>query len=204
MQFNPQELDERSLYKILIGAVVPRPIAWVSTRSQDGINNLAPFSFFNIVSRKPPMLAISFGPDRPGQQKDTLTNIRITQSFVVNVVTESLLDAMTVTAATWAPEVDEFAQAGLTPAPAHLVKAPLVAESPISFECSLRHLLSLGTDTLVIGEILHIHVADELLHEGRIDPLALKPMGRMAGTGYSYVRELVEKPTPAAKSSRGG
>lgn len=197
-------MDEHSIYKLLIGAVVPRPIAWVGTRSPDGINNLAPFSFYNVASRKPPMLSVSFGPDVPGQRKDTLTNIASTGAFVVNVVTEPLHEKMTVTAATWAPDVDEFEKAGLTPVDGSVVDAPRVAESPVSFECVLRHLLTLGTDTLVIGEIVRIHVADQLLNHGRIDPLLLKPVGRMAGASYTYVRELIDLPTPVLDENQRG
>lgn len=203
MQFDPRKCTQKQVYKLLTGSIVPRPIAWVSTRSPDGVNNLAPFSFFNIVSRDPAMVMLSItGPDEERTESDTLRNIRATGEFVVNIVKWPLLEAMALTAARWSPEVDEFEVAGLTAVPATIVKAPMVAESPIHMECQLRHQLQLGQDTLLIGEVVMFHVDDSLLDNGRIDQRLLQPVGRLAGTLYTPVRELVSHPTPKAESLR--
>lgn len=195
MIIDPAELDTTSVYKLLTGAVVPRPIAWVSSRSRDGILNLAPYSFFNVASREPPMLSISIGPRTGGEDyaKDTLTNIRESQEFVVNMVSLSLANAMHETAVNYPPEVDEFERAGVTPAECEIINTPRVAEALISMECSLEHLLKLGTDHLVIGRMHRYHVRDDLISNGRIDQQALNPLGRMAGN-FTKIETLFELP----------
>lgn len=142
MQIDPAALTQQQLYKILVGSVVPRPIAWVSTLNAAGQRNLAPFSFFNVVCPQPPTLSIATqirGTD--GLEKDTAYNIRATGEFVVNIVTEATLSAMNITSTEFAPEVDEFAAARLTPAPSIMVKPPRVLESPIQFECKLNQIV---------------------------------------------------------------
>jgi len=183
MIIDPSKLDNVSVYKLLAGAVVPRPIAWVSTRSQEGVLNLAPFSFFTVASRQPPMLAISIGPRTDGEEyaKDTLTNIRETKEFVINMVSVELANAMHETAFNHPPEVDEFTRSGVTPAISEVIKAPRVAESKISMECTLEQILELGSDYLVIGQMHRYHVEDDLIHNGRIDLEKLDPLARMAG-----------------------
>ena len=195
MIIDPSELDTTSVYKLLIGAVVPRPIAWVSSRSQDGILNLAPFSFFNVVSREPPMLAFSVGPRTGGEDyaKDTLTNVREIQEFVINIVSMDLANAMQETSINYPPEVDEFEQAGITPAPCVVVDTPRVAEAKISMECTVEHILQLGTDHLVIGRMQRYHVDDHLISDGRIDTIKLDPLGRMAGN-FTKVETLFDLP----------
>ncbi len=168
---------------------MPRPIAWVSTTSAEGIHNIAPFSFFNAFGAAPPILA--FAPmaseDRP--QKDTLANIRALEEFVVNIVTEATLAAMDTTGRLYPPEVDEFSVAGLTPAPSVVVKPPRIAESPINFECKLFALVPLGegegSATLVLGRAVHVRVADEVMREGKIDARLLLPVARMGGPFYA-------------------
>lgn len=183
MIIDPAELDTHAVYKLLTGAVVPRPIAWVSSRGADGTLNLAPFSFFTVASREPPMLAISIGPRTGGEDypKDTLANVRHSQEFVINMVSVALANAMHETAVNHPPEVDEFVRAGVTPAPCQVVATPRVAEARISMECTLEHLLRLGSDHLVVGRMHRYHVDDALYQDGRIDPLGLDPLGRMAG-----------------------
>lgn len=201
MVINPDELDTNSVYKLLIGAVVPRPIAWVSSRSHDGILNLAPFSFFTVASREPPMLAFSIGPRTGGEEypKDTLTNVQETQEFVINVVSVNLANAMFETAVNHPPEVDEFVRAGVTPAACEVVKAPRVAEAKISMECSVEHVLTLGSDHLVIGRMHRYHVEDGLLEDGRIDMQGLDPLGRMAGN-FTRIESLFDLPLDEPKS----
>src|SRR5918992_2938176 len=161
---DPAMLDPRSRYKLLIGSVVPRPIAWTSTLSREGVHNLAPFSFFTVASRNPPMLCISVGPrvDRPPDTKDTLSNIEETGEFVINIVSLSLSNTMHESSRNHPPEADEFEKAGLTPAPCEIVSAPRVGEAGVSMECLLDRVLPLGTDHLVIGRVVRFHVRDEL------------------------------------------
>lgn len=197
MIIDPAELDTTSVYKLLSGAVVPRPIAWVSTRSRDGILNLAPYSFFTVVSRQPPMLAISIGPRTGGEDyaKDTLTNIRDTEEFVINMVSVELANAMHESSINYPPEVDEFVRAGVTPVACEVITAPRVAESRISMECTLEHLLELGSDTLIIGRMQRYHIEDDLINHGRIDLIKLNPLARMAGN-YTKIESLFELPLP--------
>lgn len=200
MIIDPSELDTTSIYKLLTGAVVPRPIAWVSSRSRDGVMNLAPFSFFNVASRQPPMLAISIGPRTDGEDfaKDTLTNIRECQEFVVNMVSVTLANAMHESAINHPPDVDEFERAGVSPAPCEVITTPRVAEARISMECTLEHMLKLGTDHLVIGQMHRYHVDDELISNGRIDMMGLDPLGRMAGN-FTKIESLFDLPLKDSK-----
>jgi flavin reductase (DIM6/NTAB) family NADH-FMN oxidoreductase RutF len=161
----------------------------VSTTSADGVNNIAPFSFFNGFGAKP--LILGFAPtaasDRP--QKDTLANIRAREQFVINIVTEANIGPMDESGRTYPPEVDEFAVTGLTPAPSRVVTPPRIAESPINFECELFAFVPLGegegSATLVLGRAVHIHIADDVLRDGRIDPELLRPVARMGGPLYA-------------------
>ncbi len=191
MIIDPSKQDLRANYKLLIGAVLPRPIAFVSTVDADGNPNLAPFSFFTGATPAPP--TVVFAPLRrfsDGQEKDTLCNIRATGEFVVNVVTEDIVELANDTAMEFAPGVSEFAETGLTPVPCEVVKAPRVGESPISMECKLIQVVDLGPEaagggSLVIGEVLRFHVRDDLIEDGRIDTGALHPVGRLAGAEYT-------------------
>lgn len=199
MIIDPTSLDTHAVYKLLVGAVVPRPIAWVSSRSAEGVLNLAPYSFFTVASREPPMLAISIGPRTGGEPypKDTLTNLRQSQAFVINMVSVQLANAMHETSINHPPEVDEFARAGVTPAPCEVVDVPRVAEARVSMECTVEHMLKLGSDHLVIGRMHRYHVADALIANGRIDPVGLDPLGRMAGN-FTRIESLFELPlTPS-------
>lgn len=195
MIIDPASLETHAVYKLLVGAVVPRPIAWVSTRSHSGVLNLAPYSFFTVASREPPMLTISIGPRTGGEDypKDTLANIRETQEFVINMVSLELANAMHETSINHPPEVDEFVRAGVTPADCVVVQTPRVAEARISMECTLEQILPLGSDHLVIGRLHRYHVEDALLQNGRIDPLLLNPLGRMAGN-FTRIENLFDLP----------
>ena len=198
MLIDPSELDTQSLYKLLIGSVVPRPIAWTSTVSQEGVLNLAPFSFFTVASRQPPMLCISVGPPPESEEaerpaKDTLNNIEETEEFVINIVSLSLSNTMYESSKNHPPEADEFEKAGLTPATCQVVGVPRVEEAGVSMECLLDRVLSLGTDHLVIGRMVCFHVRDELYVDGRIDVGGLNPLGRLAGN-YTKVETIFELP----------
>lgn len=197
MQYNPNDLSPRERYKLLNSTVVPRPIAWVSTVSQDGINNLAPFSYANVVSVTPPLLVFSAGTVAGAKAgvrrpKDTLQNTLDTGEFVYNVVSYATAEAMNLSATEIEPEEDEFEFAGVTPAPSVLVNAPRVAESLVNYECRLEHTYSPqdGGSTLVIGRIVLMHIDDSILLENyRINTDALDPVGRMAGSNYAFTRE---------------
>ncbi len=199
MEIDPLALDQREVYKLLIGCIVPRPIAWVSTCDVEGRTNLAPFSFFNAVGSAPPAVTISVGytADRAGERKDTLRNILDTGEFVVNMVTEATMQAMNETATEYPPGFDEFAMAGLSVAPSHSVRPPRVADSPINFECALHTTLPIGegpgSATLVVGIIRHMHIRDDLLDErNHIDIARYQPIGRLAGSSYAYIHELFD------------
>ncbi len=195
MIIDPDTLDPQSCYKLLIGSVVPRPIAWTSTVIREGVRNLAPFSFFTVASRQPPMLCISVGPRSDEDlDKDTLSNLEETGEFVVNIVSLSLSNTMFESSKNHPPEADEFEKAGLTPAPCELVGAPRVEEAGVSMECLLDRVLPLGTDHLVIGRMVRFHVQDELYGDnGRIDVAGLDPLGRLAGD-YTKVETIFELP----------
>ena len=199
MQFDPQIVAPQSIYKLLIGCVVPRPIAWVSSLSEDAMPNLAPFSFFMAVCNNPPTLAFSSGR-REDKKKDTVRNIEYTQDFVVNLVDDALAEQMNLTAGEYPPAVDEFALTGLTAAPGIKVKAPRVAEAPISMECRVVQILPVGhgPHSLVLGEIVYFHIRDDLYdpNTGRIDMHRLHPVGRLAGNLYTHVHDIFEMKRP--------
>lgn len=183
--FNPVDLEIQEMYKLIIGSVVPRPIAWVSTKSKDDYLNLAPFSFFTVASRQPPTLSISIGQGaeaRKGTVKDTLTNIRDTKEFVINVVPESLASMMFESSKHVDSKINEFEIAGVTPEPSETIGVPSVQESPIAFECKLDRIIEVGTDHMVLGQIQHACV-DESAYLGnyKIDIDNWKPLARLAG-----------------------
>ncbi|WP_368653388.1 flavin reductase family protein [Ornithinibacillus sp. 4-3] len=201
MIINPNDLDPQSVYKLLSGAVVPRPIAWVSTVSQDGIANIAPYSFFTIASRNPPTLVISVGvgtAERAGTVKDTLTNIREQKDFVVNIVTASLANEMQYSSENLPSDVDEFAHIGLTAIDSEVVKAPRLLEAPISMELTLHDIIPIGEDHLILGRVVRYHVKDELYENGKINLEKLAPLGRLAGN-YSPVETIFSLPNEQLK-----
>jgi flavin reductase (DIM6/NTAB) family NADH-FMN oxidoreductase RutF len=199
MELDPAVIGETAAYKLLIGCVVPRPVAWVSTVDAHGVRNLAPFSFFMGVCGDPPTIAFSSGP-REGARKDTVRNVEASGEFVVNVVDDAHAEAMNQTSGEYPPEVDEFAVAGLAAAPGVRVRAPRVATAPISLECRLLRIVQVGRGphSVVFGEIVYLHVRDGLYDagSGRIDVAALRPVGRLAGHLYSRTHDLFEMKRP--------
>ncbi|MQA81829.1 MAG: flavin reductase family protein [Streptosporangiales bacterium] len=192
---NPGELENLASYKLLTGAMVPRPIAFVSTVGADGVENIAPFSWNTVVSTDPPMLAFTTFrlPGRLHDKEDTLRNVQDTGEFVYNIVTYDIEQKMVDTSADWAPEVDEFTQCGLTAVPSTAVKAPRLAESPVSFECTLERVIECGGGEthLVIGQVIAIDVVDELIVDGRLDMSSVARTGRMAGTQYVRTNDVL-------------
>jgi len=184
--FAPGDLAGIDRYKLLIGLVVPRPIGWVGTVAADGTRNLAPYSFCNVVAGTPPTVLFSPGRRR-GTPKDSLANVLETGEFTINIVDEALAEAMNLTAGEYGPEVDEFELAGLESVPGEVVSAPLVVAAPANLECRLIQTVDLGdppTNTVVFGSVERIHVRSDLLDGTRVDPIGLKAVGRMAGSGY--------------------
>lgn len=192
MKVDLASLGHRDLHHFMDGCVGPRPIAWVSTVGENGVLNLAPYSAYGIVSVDPMMVGFCVASRRDGQKKDTLKNIEYTKEFVINVVDETLAEAMNLTSTPYPSDVSEFKEAGLTPVKADSVKAPRVAESPINMECRLIRILEFGeaprTNWFIIGEVLRVHVKDELYVDGEIQMSKLKTIGRLGGNGEQYCR----------------
>jgi flavin reductase (DIM6/NTAB) family NADH-FMN oxidoreductase RutF len=201
LRFDPPEHLPQNIYKLMIGCVVPRPIAFVSSIDEQGIYNLAPFSFFSAVCSKPPTVLFCPGVRAAtGKAKDTLRNVLATREFVVNVVSEGIIAEMNQTSAEVGPEVDEFALSGLTPLASETVKPPRVAESPVQMECRLREVITIsaepGGGSVVIGEVLRFHVREEIFDNYRIDPGKLNAVGRMGGPTYCRTQDRFDMERP--------
>lgn len=195
MQFNPNELEHTAVYKLLTGSVIPRPIGWISTVDANGINNLAPFSYFNAVGEDPPH--VMFSTTRGNNtNKDTLNNVLANGQFVVNMVTEELAEKMNTTAQTVPSDVDEFQLAEVTPIPSTLIKPMRVKESLVTFECEMVHHYFLedhknGGACIVIGRIVMMHFEDSILLDNfKINLETYKPIARLAGSNYAKLGEL--------------
>ena len=193
MIIDPTEQSFKENHKIMIGSIVPRPIAFVSTKSNDGILNLAPFSYFNGVCSNPP--TVMFAPSRRGYdglKKDTLNNIQNTKEFVINIVSEEISDQMVTCSTDYDNEVDEFEVSGLTPVDCVKVNPPRLKESQISFECKLNTIFEIGkaetgAGFIVIGTIVMFHIDDTVYKDGHIDLNTLNPLGRLAGNAYTRI-----------------
>ena len=200
MKINPKTFE--GFNRVLTGVVVPRPIAFVSTISNSGNVNLSPYSFFNAVSYDPPLIIFSsskFTSD--GKLKDSLSNIEQNGEFVVNIVNENIVEAMNKTAAEYPEDVNEFDVANLTQIDSDLVKPPRLRESPVNMECKLERIITLGTEAhpqgLVIGEIIQLHIDDEIISGHRINHEKLKPVGRLAGNMYTHTYDVFELMRPS-------
>jgi flavin reductase (DIM6/NTAB) family NADH-FMN oxidoreductase RutF len=195
MQFETQKTDPSVLYKLLTGIIIPRPIGWISTIDRKGINNLAPFSYFNMVSHDPPCVMFSTAIDN-NKNKDTLNNVLSNGEFVVNLATLDTVEAMNATSATVPADVDEFELTNLTPMDSVFIKPKRVKESPIHLECEMIHHYFMdnndgGGACIVIGKIKTIHIDDAILMENnRINLEVYKPIARLAGSNYSTLGEL--------------
>jgi flavin reductase (DIM6/NTAB) family NADH-FMN oxidoreductase RutF len=209
LEINPKDIPYSSLYKIMIGSILPRPIGWISTVNQQGQPNLAPYSFFNAVCSNPP--TVLFCPSiraTDGDFKDTLYNVRSTGEFVVNIVTAPLAEAMVATSAELPGDINEFEVAGLTAVPSEMVRAPRVAESPIHYECVLNQIIEIGGErgggAVVIGTVVHVHVDDSvLIGQDKIDLAALQPVGRLAGASYCLVDTVFDIARPPSQIKPG-
>jgi flavin reductase (DIM6/NTAB) family NADH-FMN oxidoreductase RutF len=199
---DPSEANAGDVYKLMVGVIIPRPIAFVSTLSPDGVRNLAPFSFFTAISANPPVVCFSpmvRGSD--GQHKDTLRNIEETGEFVVNVVSEDFGAQMNLCSPEYPPEVDEFAVSGLTALPSDLVAPPRVSESRVNMECRLVQVLHVSRKPLggsiVLGEVLRFHVRDEIFDDFKVNPDRLRAIGRMGGPTYIRTTDRFDMARPS-------
>lgn len=195
MEFNPDTLEASAIYKLLTGSIIPRPIGWISTIDENGINNLAPFSYFNMIGDDPPHVMFSTRRDN-NSNKDTLNNVLSTKQFVVNMVTENLVEQMNASAQIVPAEVDEFQLVGVTPISSTKIKPNRVKESPIQFECEMVHHYFLenhkqGGACIVIGRIVMMHFDEKVLLDNyKINIETYKPVARLAGSNYSKIGEI--------------
>jgi len=191
------ELPAHERYKLLIGLVIPRPIAWISTWSENGVANCAPFSFFNVFSEDPPLCVIGINPRSDGAMKHSLKNIRRTREFVVNLVDEATANAMHLSSREYPEEVSEFEQVGLTTAPAITVKHPRIAEAAACLECRVERIVEIsGTRELVLGEIQLVHARGGIIdpQTKRISEAHYRPIGRLFGERYCTTRQRFNLP----------
>lgn len=196
---DPTKQTERDNYKLLIGSIIPRPIALVTTDSGNGIYNAAPFSYFNIVSSNPPMVSLSIQRPASGL-KDTARNIFQKKEFVVHIVDEENVEASNEASAAMGPEESEVEMTGLNLVPSEVVNVPGIKESKVRMECKLVEVVSFGGDAagsdLFIGEVVRFHIAEDIYENGRIDPHRLAPVSRLAGTNYAKIGELFSLERP--------
>lgn len=201
MDFDPADIRPAVFYQRMIHSIVPRPIAWVSTISESGVTNVAPFSYFTGVGSRPPTLLFCPANNREGQPKDTLRNIQATKDFVVNIVPYSLSEPMNQSASALPSDDSEFDACGLTAGQSVRVRAPRVAESPINFECRLRQVINVGEGpggaNVVLGDVAFVHIEDRILDDrGLVDPSLLDAVGRMGGLSYCRTQDRFDLPRP--------
>jgi flavin reductase (DIM6/NTAB) family NADH-FMN oxidoreductase RutF len=194
LSIDPAQQTERENYKFLIGSIIPRPIAFVTTLSKDGVVNGAPFSYFNIVSANPPMISLSI-QRLEGKQKDTARNMLESKEFVVHIVDDQNVEMVNETAATLPPDQSEVELTKLTPVESLTIAVPGVKEAKIRMECIVEHTVELGDSDspscdLIIGKIVQFHIDSAIYEKGRIDPRGLAAVSRLAGHGYAEIGEI--------------
>lgn len=208
MIIHADEISHHDRYRLLIGSVLPRPIAWVSTMNAAGQLNLAPFSYFNVVCPTPMTLVFCPAVHSNGRKKDSWRNIEEVPEFVVNITNEDTAEVMNQTSAVLPAGQSEFEWAGLTPAPSQTVRVPRVAESPMAFECTLDRIVVIsdqpGGGAAIFGRVRCIYVRDDIYDNGRIDLSALRPIGRLAGDGYARISDVFSMPRPEPIAEREG
>ncbi|KDO26385.1 hypothetical protein SPRG_08188 [Saprolegnia parasitica CBS 223.65] len=197
--FDVASTPARQAYQLLTGAVVPRPIAWISTVSKDGVTNLAPFSFFTVVSSDPPIVSYTQIFPTPGTDKDTLTNLRATNECVINFVTTELGDLMNATSKNYAHGESEIDALQIPTIRSQRVDVPGVAASPIRMECSLRDVLAIGNGKVVLLNVVHFEIAEAALTDsGQIDSNVFASLGRMSRNDYVATSNLFEIARPTS------
>lgn len=200
LSIDPTSISERENYKFLIGSIIPRPIAFVKTLSEEGVLNGAPFSYFNIVSSNPPMISLSIQRTE-GRQKDSARNITTLKEFVVHIVDEQNVEKINKTAASLPPNQSEIKLAGLTSIESVKVSVPGVKEAKVRLECVLEQSLELGGVNspgcdFIIGRVVQYHIEDDIYAKGRIDPRGLAAVSRLAGANYAKIGETFEIERP--------
>jgi flavin reductase (DIM6/NTAB) family NADH-FMN oxidoreductase RutF len=201
--FDFAALTPRERYKLLIGAVVPRPIALVTTVDAQGVVNAAPFSFFNCLSADPAILALGVEYRPTGGQKDTGRNVRETLAFTVNIVSDALVEGMNVCAVPFEPGIDELMQGGLTAMPGVKVPCPWIGQAPAAFECRHHTTLGIGNSReIILGEVVYAHFRADVVNAGNlhVDAAALDAVGRMGGHGYATTRDYFDLPTVSVET----
>lgn len=191
VEYDRAELTERERARIVKSAVSPRPIAWISTRSADGVDNLAPFSSYNYVSSNEPVVLFNSPNEAHGGLKDTARNAVDTGEFAVNVATAATIERMDYTSASRPPEESEFELAGVSKAECRTISAPRVADAPVTMECTYYDSVEIHDRVTIFGEVQRFHIADEVLTDGKIDMAKLPTVGRLGGPYYT-VSDLVE------------
>lgn len=192
---DPLQITERDNYKLLIGSIIPRPIAFVTTLSDEGVLNGAPFSYFNIVSSNPPLISVAI-QHAAGQSKDTARNIKQTKEFVIHIVDQENVGQVNMTAAPLPPDQSEVTLAGLTPADSLQIAVPGVQEAKVRMECVLEQCVELPNTDLIIGRIVQFHIDEAIYGQGRIDPVKLGAVSRLAGNSYAGIGEIFEIERP--------
>ncbi len=197
MKIVPEKLNKRESHKLLLSIIVPRPIAFISTVSENGIFNAAPFSFFCGISSSPPLLAVSISK-RGGEKKDTLRNIEKMKDFAINIVTEEIAEKMNEASGDYPPGISEFEVVKLTPERSELIASPRIKESPVSMECRLFDEIQIGKteNTLIIGEVLLFHIEEAIFADGEVDVRKLLPVGRLGKDTYCRIRDIFKMIRP--------
>ena len=204
MDIAPETLSIEATYKLLTGCVVPRPIAWVTTLSDDGRINAAPFSAFTFVSNRPPMVGVSIGK-KVGVLKDTPRNILARREFVVNIGDLNLLDQLHLSAQEYPPDVSEVEELDIEVLPSVRIKTPRIAKAPVSLECTLNQVVSFNKKTgFYVGEIVNFHIRDGLLKNGKIETAELNPICRLGGPNYATLGDIITKKTIFVSSKDEG
>lgn len=196
-----QTLSTAENYQFLVNGVVPRPIAWVSTQSEEGITNLAPYSFFSVASVNPPVLTITQVPARNRPHKDTMLNLLATKECVVNVVTEDNAELMNASCADYPHNVSEVDELSIETSESELVKVPGVAVAKVRFECRLRETITISDEpaggSLILLDVLGIHVDDQLVEDQKLKGSALKAVGKLGGNDYCKLDSTFAMERPA-------
>jgi len=204
MQYNTSELDIAQLYPLLVGGIIPRPIAWVSTQSQQGIDNLAPYSFFSVASCTPPVLTMTQINAQPESDKDTLRNLKETQECVINIVSADLAEAMNASCANYAADISEFKAVQVASCDSETVAPKGVAQAKVRYECRLKEVITLsdqpGGGKLILLDVRHIYVEETLMKEGSIQSDKLNAIGKLGGNDYTYASADFELTRPVLET----
>lgn len=198
LEVGPDDWPEREFYLMMTALVIPRPIGWISTISPEGVRNVAPYSYFNLMGSDP--FYVAFGSHN---EKDSITNLRKVPEFVANIVSLDLLENMNFTSVDFPRGEDEFAWAGLTPAPSVKIRPPRVQEAKAHLECKVMHIVDDGNTHIVLGKIVHAHVSPSVWKDGRVDPKLLDPVCRLAGSSYARLGEIVNVPRASWSQIQG-